>query len=120
MTGNSLTKPYRMASNAMRSCDGRCRRCDLRPTEAAFKRPLENSWMTNCLSLFRKQSFNCLHDQRLRIATTIISQLSRILDEPLGIESHITALAMVIAVHPDRDVLGICNLVGVVLLTRDL
>ncbi len=38
--------PNRMASNAITSCDGRCRRCDLQPTEAAFKRPLENSRMS--------------------------------------------------------------------------
>src|SRR5215813_2388409 len=118
MTGNSSLSPHRMASNSITFVRRQIPPLRLQPTEAPSN-DLENSWI-NCLSLFRKQCFNCLHDQRLRIATTIISQLSRILDQPLGIESHITALAMVIAVHPDRDVLGICNLVGVVLLTCDL
>jgi len=48
------------------------------------------------------------------------SQLFRIRDESLGLERRITALAVVITAQPDRDVLGICNLVAGVLVTRDL
>src|SRR6516225_4219099 len=108
-----------MASNSIGRATGVAAAGTFSTTERR-QMTLENSWISKLLSLLRKQCFNCLHDQRLRIATTIISQLSRILDQSLGIESHITALAMVIAVHPDRDVLGICNLVAVVLLTCNL
>src|SRR5215469_13111533 len=46
MTGNSSLSPHRMAPNSITSTDHTCRRCDLQPTEAAFKRSLENSWMS--------------------------------------------------------------------------
>jgi hypothetical protein len=50
-------------------------------------------------------------NQSLTIAKTIVSQLFRIRDERLCVESRITALAVIIAAHPDCDVLGTCYLV---------
>src|SRR5262245_47242442 len=46
MTGNSSLSPHRMAPNSITSTDNTCLRLRLQPTEAAFKRPLENSLMS--------------------------------------------------------------------------
>jgi hypothetical protein len=69
---------------------------------------------------FAEQRFDGLHDQRLRISTAIRLQLSRIRDEALRLESRITALAVVVAAQPDRDVLRTRNLVSPQLLACDL
>lgn len=66
------------------------------------------------------QRFNRLHDWSLRILETIILHLFGIGDEVLGFDDRIAALATIIAVQPDRDVLGTCNLVLPELVAGDL
>src|SRR5260370_30723779 len=55
-------------------------------------------------------ALNRLDDQGLTIAKRIVAQLFRSSDQSLGVESRIAALAVVIAVHPDRDVWGFVTL----------
>ena len=62
-----------------------------------------------------RQFFNRIHEQRLRVAKTIVSHFFRIRNERLGLKRGITAFAVVVAAQPDRDTLRICNLVAGVL-----
>src|SRR5215470_17878712 len=77
-------------------------------------------WSAKSLSLRPQYCFNGLHDQGLRVATTIILHLLCSLRERLGIDSRRAALAVVVAAQPDRDVLRICDLVADVLIACDL
>ena len=67
------------------------------------------------LSVRLEQFLHRLHDRRLRILKTIISELFRIREEPLGVERRITAFSVVIAAKPDGDVLRIGNFMAGVL-----
>src|SRR5258706_7545424 len=107
-----------MDSSSMASCDDTRPPQRAKPTEAALKDSVAVVGK-HCLSIRPKQRFNRLDDQGLTIAKTIVAQLFRVSDQSLGVESRIAALAVVIAVHPDRDVLGICHLVAGVLLACD-
>src|SRR5262245_47311818 len=90
------------------------------PTAPAPEDVSRNRSRKECLLFRPKQFFNRLHDRRLTIAKTIVSQLFRVRHESLGVERRIPALAVVIAAQPDRDVLRICNFVAGVLLACNL
>src|SRR5262249_30027460 len=77
---------------------------------------------TRCLKLFLfpEQGLSRLHHRSLWVANAIGEQFLRILHQILSIDDRGAVLAALVAVQPDRDVVGGRDLVATELVARDL
>src|SRR5262249_32612992 len=64
--------------------------------------------------------FDGVHDGLLRLQPAVARDLLHVRGQFLGIDERVVALAVIVAAQPDRDVLGIGNLVERELVTGDL
>src|SRR5262249_5014360 len=98
--------------------------CELCPLCVPL-RTLAPSWHplgTRCVKLFLvpEQGLSRLHPRSLRVANAIGEKFFRVLYQILSIDDRGAALAALITVQPDRDVVGGRNLVATELVARDL
>src|SRR5262249_10379056 len=85
--------------------------------KAPARRRAGKGWLSGPLY----QGFNRLHHRSLRIAKAIISHLLRVLVQEFHfIDGRLTALAVIVAAQPDRDVSRISNLAVDELIACDL